>query len=84
MILETFLPHLFFEKSKPLTPTLGTLITMPVNKYVLGLMNPVSSANKNYLILQRKSIELIQAVMGEGAFFNYGHRLFLREEMCDG
>ena len=36
------LPHLLFRKSKYLTPLIGTLSTMPVKKYSLGLQNTVT------------------------------------------
>ena len=32
-------------KSKYLLPLVGTLSTMPVNKYVIGLQDPVTSSN---------------------------------------
>ena len=51
MLWKTFLPHLLFGKSKTLSPILGTLSTMPVNKASLGLLNTVTSANEKYLIL---------------------------------
>ena len=44
MIRETFLPHLFFGKTKIFLTIIRSLSTMPVNKYGLGLMNPATSA----------------------------------------
>ena len=44
MIQETFLPRLFFVKTKFLSPIVGDLSTMPVKKSVLGILNPVTSA----------------------------------------
>ena len=49
MIQKTFLPRLFFGKSKTLSPIIGTLSKMSLNKYGLGLLNPVTSAKKKYL-----------------------------------
>ena len=56
---ETFLTHLLFEKSKYLSPIVGTLSKMPVKKSGLGLLNPLTSANEKYLSLKRASTELI-------------------------
>ena len=41
-ICETFLPRLFFRKTKTLSPAVGAISTMPVNKYGLVLLNPVT------------------------------------------
>ena len=46
MLQESFLPRLFFVKSKYLTPIVGTLRAMPVSKSILGLLNSVMSENK--------------------------------------
>ena len=43
MIRETFLPRLFFGKTKTPSPVVGALSTMPVNKSGLRLLNPVTS-----------------------------------------
>ena len=43
MIQETFLPRLFFGDTKTLSPFVGDLSTMPVKKFGLGLLNPVTS-----------------------------------------
>ena len=40
---------------------------MPVKKYGLRFLNPMTSINKEYLSFQRASIELIQGVTGEGS-----------------
>ena len=40
---ETFLPLLFFGKSKTLPPMVEALIMLPVKKSELGLHNPVTS-----------------------------------------
>ena len=37
---------------------------MPVNKSVLGILNPVTSEQEKYLSSQRRSAELVQAVTG--------------------
>ena len=49
IIQETFLPRLFFRKTKILSPIVGALSTIPVNKYGLGKLNPVTSAYEKYL-----------------------------------
>ena len=45
MIWKTFLPSLFFGKEKPVSPIRGALSTIPVKKYLLGVLNPVMSMN---------------------------------------
>ena len=57
---------------------------MKVNKDVLGLLNPVSYANKKYLSLQRASKELIRDVTVGGEFSDAYHLLEPREEKHDG
>ena len=49
MIRETFLPRIFFGKTKTLSLVVGAISTIPVKKYGLGLLNPVKSAQENYL-----------------------------------
>ena len=49
MIRETFLPRLFSGKTKTLSPIVGALSTIPVNKFGLGLLNPVTSSQEKYL-----------------------------------
>ena len=73
MLWETFLPRLFFAKSKYLSPIVGTLSKMPVKKSGLGLLNPLTSANEKYLISQRASTELIRYLTGEGKLSNSDH-----------
>ena len=46
LLQENFFPCLFLGKSKSLTPLIGTLSTVPVTKSVLGLQNPMTSANE--------------------------------------
>ena len=77
MIRETFLRHIFFGKTKPLSPIVGYLSTTPSKKSVLGLLNPVTPAKEKYLSSQQGSTELIWAVMGGGAFSNANHLLAL-------
>ena len=43
------LPRLFFGKSKFLTSLVGTLSMMLVNKFVLGILNHVTSADEKCL-----------------------------------
>ena len=45
------LASLFLRRIKYLTPLIVYLSTMPVKKASLELHNPVTSAEKNYLIL---------------------------------
>ena len=42
IIWETFLPCLFLGKRKTFSPIVGDLITIPVKKSGLGLLNPVT------------------------------------------
>ena len=49
MIRETFLPHLFFGKTKTLSPAVGALTMMPFKKALLVLLNPVMSSQDKYL-----------------------------------
>ena len=83
LLQETFLPRLFFVKSKSLPPIVVTLSIIPVNKYVLGLQEPVSSSNKKYLSLLCASSELIGAVTRASECSTSNHPLSLREERRD-
>ena len=56
MIWETFLPHLFFGKTKTLTPFLVTLSTIPIKVDGLSLLNPVASAKDKYVSSQQGSV----------------------------
>ena len=49
MIWEEILPRLFFGKTKNLSPTVGTLSTMPIKVDGMGLLNPVTSAKEKLL-----------------------------------
>ena len=49
LLLETSLPQIFFRESKSLTPLIGALSTMPVNKASMGLLNPMTSADGKHL-----------------------------------
>ena len=57
---------------------------MPVKKSVLGLLNPVTSAQEKYLNSQRGSAEFVWTVTEGGAFFNADHLRKLGEERRDG
>ena len=59
MLWETFLSRLFFVKSKSLSLIKVNLSIMPFNTFGLGLLNPMTSTNKKYLIFQHASTELI-------------------------
>ena len=83
MIQETLLPHLFFGNTKSLSPIVGAISTMPVKKFGLGLLNPVTPAQDKYLCSQRGSAELVWAVTGEGEFSNADHLRMLGEEIWD-
>ena len=54
MIRETFLPRLFFGKTKTLSPIVGTLIKILIKVAGLGLLNSVTSPNDKYLISHRE------------------------------
>ena len=84
IIHETFLPCLFFRKTKTLSPIMGDLSTTPVKKSGLGLLSQVTSAKEKYLISQWGSTELIRSVTGGGAFSNADHLRHLSEERRDG
>ena len=80
---ETFLPRLFFRKTKTLSTIVGALSKIPVKKYGHGLLNPVTSAQAKYLSSHRGSSEMIWAMTGGGAFFNADHLHTLGEERRD-
>ena len=84
MIWETFLPRLFFVNMKTLSPVVGALSTMPINKPRLGLLNTVTSAQEKYLISTRGSTELVRSVTGGGELSNADHLRTLSEERRDG
>ena len=83
MIQETYLPRLFFGNTKTLSAVVGALSMMPVNKAALGLLNPVRSAQENYLSSTRGRAELIWAVTGGGEFSNANHLRTLSDEQRD-
>ena len=78
MLWETFFTHHLFGKSKYLSPIVGTLSMILFKKYGLGLLNPVTSENKEYLSLQCASTDMIRSMTGEGKFSNANHLLVLR------
>ena len=69
---------------KTLSPVVGALSTMPINKPRLGLLNTVTSAQEKYLIYTRGSTELVRAVTGGGELSNADHLRTLSEERRDG
>ena len=84
MIRETFLPRLFFGKTKTIFPVVGTLSIMLVKKSGLGFLNPVTSEQEKYLSPQQGSAELFPAMTRKGAFSNAEHLRTLSEEQRDG
>ena len=80
LLWETFLPRLFFCKSKYIPPIVGTLSTIPVKRSGLDLPKPVISANERFLSSQRASMELILAVMGGNEFSTSDHLQAFKEE----
>ena len=62
IICENVLPRLFFGKTKTLYPVIGDLSMMTARKSGLGLLNPVTSAQENYLSSTRGSPQLTRAV----------------------
>ena len=84
MSWETFLPHIFFGKTKTLSPIVGALNMMPFKKAGLGLLNPVMSSQGKYLSSQRGSKELVRVMTGGGAFSNSDHLWTLSEEVREG
>ena len=73
VILETFLPRIFYGSTKILSPIVEALSTMPIKKSGLGLLNPVKPEQEKYSSPQRGSAELVWAVTGGGAFSNANH-----------
>ena len=70
ILREVFLPCLFLRKSKYIPPIVGTLCTMLVKKYGLGLQNMVIPANEKSLSLQLASTVLIGTMTGTKIIFN--------------
>ena len=83
IIQETFLPRLFFGKTKTLSPIVGDISKVLVNKDILRLLNPVTSAQEKDLISTQGSVELVRAMTREGAFSNSDHLRTLGEEISD-
>ena len=83
IIRETFLPRLFFRKTKTLSIIVGYLSTMPFNKSGLVLLKPVTSAHWKYLSSLQGSAELVRSMTGGGALFNTDHLRTLSEERRD-
>ena len=61
---ETFLPRLYFVKSKTLPSVVISLITLLVNKSRLVLQNPVTSSEENYTSSLCASCDLVGGVTG--------------------
>ena len=59
---ENFLPHLFFGKLNYISPIIGNVSTIPVNKSGLSLQNLVTPANEKFLGSQLASTELTSSV----------------------
>ena len=83
MIRGTFLPRLFFGKTKTLSPIVRAISTMPINKSRLGLLNPVTPSQRKYLSSLWVSAELVRAVKVGGAFSNADHLRTISEERRD-
>ena len=83
MFQENVLPRHFFGKSKSLSPIVGNISKMRVNKSGLGLLNIVTSTNEKESSSNRSSTELIQSMAAEGSFSNSNNLLALREERCN-
>ena len=83
-IQETFLPRIFFRKTKILSPVIGVLSTISVKKDGLGLLNTVTSDQENYLSPMQGSAKLVHAVTGGGESSNADHLRTLSEERSDG
>ena len=77
-IWEFVLLHLFFQKTKTLSPIVGSLSTTPIKVAGIILLNPVTSEKKKYLIYHQGSAELIRYVTGEG------HYLMPTAYICTG
>ena len=84
LLRETFLPCLFFGKSKSPLLIVGTLSIILVKKDGLGLQNSVKSANEKLPSLQRVRMELIRDVTGEGKLLTADHLQTVKEERSEG
>ena len=65
LLQENVLPHIFFGKSKSLSPIVGNLSKILGKKDGLGLQHPVTSVNKLFPNLQRASMDLTRSMMRE-------------------
>ena len=72
------------QKDKTLSLIIGDLSTIPVKKYIQGILNIVTSVKEKFLSSQRGSRELIRPAMGGREFSNANHLLALGEERRDG
>ena len=73
----------FLGTTKILSPVVGALSTMLARKAVLGLLNPVTSAQNNYLNSTQGSSELVRPVTGRGGGLNSDHLQTLSEKRRD-
>ena len=65
---ETFLPCLLFRKSKTRPPVVGSLSTFQLNKFGMGLRNPMMSEKDTDNSFLCAICELIGAVTGKQEF----------------
>ena len=84
MICKTFMPCLFFRKTKNFSPVVGALSQMLVRKSRLVLLNLVTPAQNKYLSSTQGIAELTRAVMGGEGFSNADHLWTLSGEQHDG
>ena len=82
--MKPFASYFLQKDEKRPPPIVGALSTMPVKKYKLGILNPVTSSQEKYLSSMQVSVKLVQAVTGGGGFSNSYHLWTLSEEWCDG
>ena len=81
---ESFLPRIFFGKSKTLPPVVGAISTFPLKKYGLGLQNPVTSSADKYTSFLCAIYKLIDIVMVERWFSTSDCLQEVKEERQDG
>ena len=83
LIRKNFLPHLFFGKTKTLSPIIEKLNPMPVKKSWLGLQNTLTPAHRKFESSQHASAELVNAVTGNINFSTTYHIREAREEWSE-
>ena len=62
MIRETFLPRLFYGKTKTLSPIVGILFTIPIKVAGLRFLNSVTLKKDKYISFHQESAELTRAI----------------------